>query len=154
MFNNKVISVLGVILIISLAINFFTAGLFAGGAFNGPHHMQLTDTEKQDMRLRQSLSDSDKQILKEAMDVNRDKITQLHADIDAIKKDMRAIVRRDTLDEKALADALNAERGKELSILRLAHETRKDAMSKMSPEGRATLLKINRLGFDQNSQCR
>jgi len=153
MINNKVIGVLGAVLFLSLAINFFMAGLVAGGAFNGPHHEMVSDAEKQDMHLRQNLSDSDKQILKDAMDVNRDKITQLHTDIDSIKKDMRAIVRRDTLDEKALSDALNAERAKELSILRLAHETRKEAMSKMSPEGRAILLKINRLGFDPNSQC-
>lgn len=151
--NNKAIAILGAVLFVSLAINFFMAGLVAGGAFNGPHKPMITDTEKQDIRLRQSLSDADKAVLKDAMDVNRDKMTQLHADIEGIKKDMRAIVRRDTLDEKALSDALNAERAKELTILRLAHETRKEAMSKMSPDGRATLLKINRLGFDPNSQC-
>jgi uncharacterized membrane protein len=153
MINNKAIGILGAVLFVSLAINFFMAGMVAGGSFGGPHRMMVSEAEKQDTHLRQSLSDSDRLILRDAMDGNREKIAQLHDDIDSIKKNMRAIVRGDTLDEKDLGDALNAERGKELSILRLVHETRKEAMNKMSPEGRSVLLRINRLGFDPNSQC-
>jgi len=152
MTKDKIAVTLGAILFISLSINLFMAGSMVGGSVGAPHKV-VSDTAEQDRQLRETLPDADKLILKEAMDANRKKITQLHDDLDNIKNDIRKIIKQDTVDEKALGDVLEDEKKKELAILRLAHETRKAATDKMSPEGRAIMAKVGRLGFNLNNQC-
>ena len=151
--TGKLMAFLGVVLFVSLSINLFMAGMVVGGSVSTPHKA-TSDAAEQDRQLREALSDADKAILKQAMDANRKKITRLHDDIEDIKNDLRNIIKKEPMDEKALSAVLEVRKNKELALLQLVHETRKAAVDKMSPEGRAILSKVSRLGFDLNkTQC-
>ena len=140
-------------LFISLSANLFTAGLMVGGFLSG--RAPISDSlEQQDRQLRDTLPNVDKLILKQAMDVNRPKITQLYGEIENVKGDIRDILKQDPMDQKSLGDALEAKKRKELAMLQLVHQARKTATDKMSPEGRNILSRVSRLGFGPTLQCR
>ena len=147
----KLMVIVGAILFVSLSINLFMAGMVVGSSVGELHNVTLDPVAQQDRQLRASLAEADKLVLKQAMDFNRKKITQLHDDIENIKKDVRGIIKKEPLDEQALGEALESEKNKKLALLRLAHETRKMAMEKMSPEGRGILSRVERLGFNLNN---
>lgn len=150
---NHLMALLGAVLFVSLSVNIFMAGMVVGKSVS-PAPKAASDAAAQDRQLREGLSDVDKLVLKQAMDANRKKITQLHDDIEKIKQDLRNIIKKDPVDEKALDAVLEIRKNKELAMLELVHETRKAAMDKLSPEGRAILSKISHLGFDLSPQCR
>jgi uncharacterized membrane protein len=154
MIKDKTVAILGTILFISLSINLFTGGMMVGGFLSPTHKAPASGSEEQDRKLRETMSEADKLVLKQAMDVNRQKITMLHDELENFKSDIRNIIKRDPVDEKALNDVLDAQKKKELEILHLAHKTRKAATDQMSPEGRAIMSKVGHLGFDLNAQCR
>jgi uncharacterized membrane protein len=141
------------ILFASLAINLFIGGMMLGGVISAKETIGST-VEKQDRQLRGSLSEADKLALKQAMDVHRAKITQLHDELENIKSDIRNLLRQDPMSEKTLNDLLGAQKKKELALVHLAHQTRKEATARMSPEGRVIMSKVTRLGFNLNAQCR
>jgi uncharacterized membrane protein len=151
--TERMIGVLGAVLFASLAINIFMGGMVVGKSVSTAPKA-VSDDAAQDRQLRDTMSDADKLVLKQAMDANRKKITQLHDDIEKIKQDLRNIIKKDSVDEKALNAVLETRKNKELQMLELAHETRKAAMEKLSPEGRAILSKVSHLGFDLNPPCR
>ena len=148
--TDKWIAVLGSVLFVSLSINLFMAGMVVGRTMRPPHEM-MTDAVAQDHQLRDGLSDSDRQVLKQAMEANRAKIMKLHDDIESIKKDMQNLIRSEHFDEKALEAVLTAEKDKKMQFLELIHETRETAMKQMSPEGRRILSKMSRMGFDMDA---
>jgi len=148
--TNKSMALLGAVLFASLSINLFMAGIVVGNSVSAPHKL-TSDAEEQDRQLRELLSDQDKLVLKQAMDVNRKKITRLHDDLENIKKDIRGMIKKEPMDEKALDAVLESEKSKKLALVMLVYETRKAAMDKMSPEGRALLLKVDHLGFNLNT---
>ena len=150
--TDKTTVLLGVMLFISLTINLFTAGMMMGGVM-GAKTSASSALDQQDRQLRGSLSDADKLVLKQAMDTNRAKITQLHDELENIKSDIRNIVKQEPMSQKSLGDGLEAKKKKELALLQLINKTRKAAMDKMSPEGRVILSNVTRLGFDLNPQC-
>lgn len=152
--TNQLMALLGAVLFVSLSVNIFMAGMVVGNSVSTAHKAAPDDPAEQDRKLRDTLSDADKLVLKQAMDTNRKKITQLHDDIEKIKQDLRNIIKKDSVDEKALNGVLEIRKNKELAMLELVHEARKAAMEKLSPEGRAILSKISRLGFDLNTPCR
>lgn len=146
---DRITLILGVALFISLSLNLFTAGMMVGGSINARGAI-----EQQDQQLRNSLSAADKQVLKEAMEANRAQITKLHDDLQNIKSEIRKLIKRDSLDKKALVKVLDAQKLKELALVQLVHDTRKEATDKMSPEGRDILSQMSRLGFNLHAQCR
>ncbi len=150
--TNKLLSVLGTVLFISLSINIFMAGMMAGNSV-GTSHKVTSDIETQDQKLREGLSDADKVILKQSMDTVREKLTKLHDDVENIKKAIRELIKKDPMDEKALNTALESEKNKKLEMVHLVHAARQDAMKKMSPEGQAALLKLSRLGFNLSNNA-
>ena len=152
--TDKLIKILGAGLFVSLAINLFMAGVVVGSSVNTAPKVVLDATKQEDQKLRDSLSDSDKLVLKQSMDVNREKIAKLHTELEALKTNMREIVKKEPMSEKELNAVLEAEKNKKLTALHLIHETREATMQKMSPEGRASLLKMSRLGFDFNDKGR
>ncbi len=148
--NSQLTAMLGATLFVSLSINIFMAGTVIGSAA----HKAAYDTAAQDRQLKETLPDADKAVLKQAMDASRPEITRLYDELEKIKQNIREIIKKDPVDEKALGAALEAEKNKKLKLLWLAHETRQAAVEKMSPEGRAILSKMNHLGFDLSTQCR
>jgi uncharacterized membrane protein len=151
--TKQLMALLGAGLFVSLTLNIFTAGTVIGSSVNTASKA-ADAAAAQDRQLRDSLSDADKLVLKQAMDANRQKITRLHEDIESMKQDLRGIIKKDTLDEKALDAVLEKRKNSELTLLQLMYETRKAAMAKMSPQGQAILTKVSHLGFDLNTQCR
>jgi len=151
--TDKIVGLMGAVLFASLSVNIFMAGMVVGKSVS-PAPKVVADDVAQDQRLRDGLSDADKLVLKHAMDANRKKITRLHDDIEKIKQDLRDIIKKDSVDEKALDAVLETRKNKELALLQLMHETRKAAMDNLSPEGRTILSKVSHLGFDLNPPCR
>ena len=155
--NTNKLLLLGVVLFVSLSINLFMAGMVVGSSVSAPHKA-VSEAMAQDNQLRESLSDADKAVLQQVMDANRQKIARLHDDLENIKRDVKKIIKKEPMDEKALDAVLEVEKNKKLTLLRLIHETRQTAMKKMSTEGRALLSKVSRLGFNLNDsvnvQCR
>jgi len=141
-------------LFISLAVNVFMIMTAVGHSASAAHQFTY-DTQVQDEKLRESLPSADKQVLKEVMDANREKVTTAYSDMIGMKKDIIKLIMKEPMDEKALDATLQKEKSKKLAFIWLMHETRQEAMKKMSPEGRAALSKMTRLGFNlESSQCR
>ena len=139
--KDKWIAVLSAGLFIALLAALFMGGIITGRSMGASHGI-ASGVIAQDQQLRESLSEADKQILKQAMDMNRTKITKLHADLEDIKKDIKSIIKPAHFDKKALNAILEAEKDKKLALLQLIQETRETAMKKMSPEGRDVLSKM------------
>ena len=151
--TDRITVLFGVMFFISLTANLFTAGMIVGGSVSAK--VPVTDSlEQQDRQLRDSLSDADKLALKQAMDANRMKITQLYNEIENIKSEIRNLLKQDPMNQKSLGDALEAKKKKELAMLQLVHQARKAAADKMTPEGRKILSAVTRLGFGLIMQCR
>ena len=146
---DRITILLGVILFISLFINLFMAGMRIGGSVNSgvPASSPIQQLDQQDQKLRDSLSDADKLVLKQAMDVNRKKMAQIHNELEKVQVDIRNIIKQDPLDEKSLGRLLDIQKKKDLESIRLVYQTRRAAMEKMSSEGRAILSQVTRLGF-------
>lgn len=144
--SSALIAILGTALFISLSLNIFTAASRVGDSFSTAH-AEDSERDAQDEKLRASLSDADKAVLKRVMDAHREKITALYNELHGMKKDVLNIVKKEPMDEKSLNAALEEEKSKKLALIWLFHQTRQEAMKEMSPEGRETLSKMARLGF-------
>jgi hypothetical protein len=136
------ISRLTIALFISLAANVFAAGHFARLCAD-----TFWSDKAQDYVLRKELSDTDRKALEAAVEANRFTMNKYRDGIFAAKEREMIATRAEPFDQKGLERALDAETTLKLKALVLMHDTRKTAMSHMSPEGRATLQKMTRLGF-------
>jgi len=131
---DKLVTLLGAALFISLSLNLFLAGLMAGRSYDENPGARW---ERKDMHMRERLSDSDRKILKDAMQANRAKFEALKKGLDDSRSHLQEAMQAN--DQDALKEALADETGKKEQLLRLMQDTRAAALEKLSPEGRKTL---------------
>lgn len=140
--KEKLISALTLALFISLA----------GNVFASSHFLKLVadsywSDKAQDYSLRQRLKPDDRAALEAAVEANRKRMDKIRDGINAARDKELAATKAEPFDKKGLDAALNEEKEQKMKALLLLHETRQQAIAKMSPEGRSILQKMKRIGF-------
>jgi uncharacterized membrane protein len=141
--KEKLLPVLAVCLFISLGANIFIGSHMIGHFAQGRWSEMAADH-----RLRKSLTEQDRQILKKTVAENQEKMAVMLSGIAGAKEQAEIAVKADPFDAKALDAALTAEKSQKMKALLFVHEIREAVMKQMSPEGRAILLKMKRIGLD------
>lgn len=122
-------------LFVSLALN-----LFFGGVLLGRMHKPQGHWMQKDREVLQSLSESDRKILKDSIIASKAQRDTLKNELDEARTHVQEAM--ESGDRAAIDEALEAERGKKAEILKLMQQNRVDALQKISPEGRAKLAKM------------
>lgn len=141
MSTSKMAVVLWVSLFLSLAANFYMAGLMGGRAFN-PASPVTADWRKHDEQLRQKLSQEDKQILQKTMAGRRDTFRLLRQELETAQKAVEEAARAMPFDQSALDQALSAEQQKKAALLGMMLKTRQETFSQISPTGQDILRQL------------
>ncbi len=136
----KLSIILATALFLSLAVNFFMAGLMLGRSPGAPEVTQKSDWQHKDQQLRERLSERDRQVLKDVMAGAKEKFDSLRREIESARAQVKGAT--DSGDQEALDEALRLEKQKKMAFLRLVQETRATAAESVSPEGREILQKM------------
>lgn len=128
---------LGVVLFVSLALNVYAGGLFLGHHFGcSPYGDKKMEWARKDKHLREKMSDSDRDILRQSMAENRQMFREKRAALDAARKNVYAAMNADPFDKAAFDKALQEEMARKAELMTLMREKKADVLEKLSPEGR------------------
>lgn len=128
--------ILAGVLALSLAGNFFLAGLYFGGCRDSQNSYRRADDS-----LRQSLSEKDREILRRDMETNRPRFRQVKEELQTAREKVEQAMRAEPLDQQALDAALTEQENAEEAMRGLVREVRKDTAGKLSPEGRSAFAR-------------
>lgn len=146
--REKIITILGALLFLSLAGNLFMAGHMLGErAALGEKPPLAGDArkaewKKRDALLRERLSPADRKVFEEAKAQNRPRIEALKKDLEAARERVAAAQMTDPFDAQALEQAVREEAEKKAAFLAVIREMRRDIAQRLSPEGRAQMEKL------------
>lgn len=146
--RDKLLMVLGAVLFISLATNFFMAGLMLSHSYTrgGGEQQREGDGrgewQKRDEELRRKLSDADRGVLKAAMQQHRPQIQALKQALDDARQKVAQAQNAEPFDKAALDAALRDESDKKTALLQTIRQTRDEISKQLSPEGQAVFSKL------------
>lgn len=140
---DKITMILGGVLLLSLASNFYMAGMVAGRSVNAAAETDTEDWRQKDEQLRRQLSAADKQVLRQAMQDKRSSFHDLRQDLAAVRKEIDRAMHATPFDQGALDRALRQEQQRKADLLRLMHQSRQEALSRMTPEGQKILQQMH-----------
>lgn len=142
---NKLVIVLGALLFVSLAGNFFMGGVLIGKTMSGQERYDRKEEwEKRDRMLKARLSEDDRNILKGKMEAKREKFRELKGSLDDARAQVEAAMEAKPFDQAALDEALRREKEAKMTLLNSMREAKQEAMEGLSPEGRKTLEEMGR----------
>ncbi|MBI1216004.1 MAG: periplasmic heavy metal sensor [Alphaproteobacteria bacterium] len=147
----KIVTILGAGLFISMSANLFMGGLMLGHNFTPRHAMQQAGDDdrdqdhanwrKRDEELRKKLSEGDRRVLRETMQANRDQFQGLRQKLKDAQQQVQETLNAQPFDKDALSAAMGEEQRAKLAVLEKMHGVRDALLQKVSPEGRAVLEK-------------
>lgn len=143
MTSARLIAVLGVSLFLSLSANFFLAGVMLGNSYGNESSAWGSDRSNHDKReeVLRRLPAADREILEQAARKNHSDLDVLRGGLEAARQEVKDAMKAEPFDQDALDAALRAEKEKKMDLLRRIHDARRAAISRLSPEGRAVILK-------------
>lgn len=141
--SRKTFLILAGALFMSLVVNFYTIGSMLGRqthSYFGKHGSEEWKERRE--KMMQVLSETDRAIMRQEMEKNRDRFRKARAQMEQAKREVGRAMQAEPFSQESLDRAVEKEAAQKRLFLRLILETRKTAEQKMSPEGRAALQKI------------
>jgi uncharacterized membrane protein len=157
--REKLVVILGAALFMSLAGNLYMAGLMAGRSYSGHDQQQQHgpreagerrgegEWQKRAEEMRRQMSPADREIFNKAMKERQPKFQALRQQMDEIHQKVEDAQNAEPFDQKALDDALQAERDKKAEVFQARRQARQETMQQLSPEGREIFSKVLRQRF-------
>jgi len=145
--QSKIIVVLGAALFISLSANLFMGGKMLGQSYHhgggprGGEDNRREEWKKRDAALRAKLNETDRAIVKEHMEGQREKFKAMKATLEAAEDKVDAAKAAEPFDRAALEAALKEHAEKKAELIGTMRETRAAMLEKLSPEGREVMKK-------------
>lgn len=145
---------LAVALVVSLGVNLFVAGVFAGrfvsdgagvssGASDRPAAGRRGGLPPVIRRMAQSLPEEHRKIFLGTIRSHRATIAAAARELRAGRKDMRREVSRDPFDRQAFAAVLEEQRRRNVAVQKAMHEAIMEALSKIPADARRGLANMN-----------
>lgn len=132
------ITILGALLLLSLAVNLFIGGVIlgrgVGGVGEGGFRVGIE-------RIMRALPDSDREAMQAVLDRRRDELQQRFIDFRAARRAAGELLRADAFDAAAFAAAEQDAREKSFALQNAVRDLVMEAVPRLSPEGRAALAK-------------
>lgn len=143
---NKVATVLGGLLFLSLAGNIFMGGLMLGDRASReaakPSDDRRAEWRKRDEELMKRLSATDRTILKEVKGKYEAEMETRRRELEAAREKLEAAHAADPVDSIAIEKAGREEALKKAALLKTVRAARKEISGQLSPEGRAEMEKM------------
>lgn len=143
---NKLATVLGGLLFLSLAGNIFMGGLMLGDRASRdvarPSDDRRAEWRKRDEALVKKLSAPDAAILKEVKGKYEAEMEIRRTELDAARDKLEAAHAADPVDSIAIEKAGREEALKKAALLKTVRAARKEISGRLSPEGRAEMEKM------------
>lgn len=140
--KDKLISLLGAALFVSLCANLFMGGLMLGHSFSGGQGEVHAAWKKRDEALRKLLSPADRAVLKKEMQSHRAEFAALRRKITRAQDEVEKALNAKPFDQKTLDEAIARERDAKSEALEKMQSVRESVMQNVSPEGRDILQKM------------
>lgn len=143
---NKLATVLGGLLFLSLAGNIFMGGLMLGDLASKeaakPADNRRAEWRKRDEQLMKKLSDADRAILVEVKGKYEAEMEIRRTELEAAREKLEAAHSADPVDSIAIEKAGREEAMKKAALLKTVRAARKEISGRLSPEGRAEMEKM------------
>lgn len=143
---NKLATVLGGLLFLSLAGNIFMGGLMLGDRASKeaakPADARRAEWRKRDEQLMKKLSDADRAILTEVKGKYEAEMETRRTELEAAREKLEAAHSADPVDTIAIEKAGREEAMKKAALLKTVRAARKEISGRLSPEGREEMEKM------------
>ncbi|MCC7036091.1 MAG: periplasmic heavy metal sensor [Alphaproteobacteria bacterium] len=143
---NRLATVLGGLLFLSLAGNIFMGGLMLGDRASKevakPADDRRAEWRKRDEELMKRLSDADRAILTEVKGKYEAEMETRRTELEAAREKLEAAHAADPVDSIAIEKAGREEALKKAELLKTVRAARKEISGRLSPEGRAEMEKM------------
>ncbi len=143
---NKLATVLGGLLFLSLAGNIFMGALMLGDRasqeVSKPSDDRRAEWRKRDEQLMKRLSEPDRVILKEVKGKYEAEMEVRRTELEAVREKLEAAHAADPVDSIAIEKAGREEALKKAALLKTVRAARKEISGRLSPEGRAEMEKM------------
>ena len=143
---NKLATVLGGLLFLSLAGNIFMGSLMLGDRASQEASKASDDRRaewrKRDEQLMKKLSEPDRLILKEVKGKYEAEMEVRRTELEAAREKLEAAHAADPVDSIAIEKAGREEALKKAALLKTVRAARKEISGRLSPEGRAEMEKM------------
>lgn len=143
---NRLATVLGGLLFLSLAGNIFMGGLMLGDRASKeaakPADDRRAEWRKRDEELMKKLSDADRAILTEVKGKYEAEMETRRTELEAAREKLEAAHAADPVDSIAIEKAGREEALKKAELLKTVRAARKEISGRLSPEGRAEMEKM------------
>jgi Spy/CpxP family protein refolding chaperone len=143
---NRLTTVLGGLLFLSLAGNIFMGGLMLGDRASKeaakPADARRAEWRKRDEELMKKLSDADRAILTEVKGKYEAEMETRRTELEAAREKLEAAHAADPVDSIAIEKAGREEALKKAELLKTVRAARKEISGRLSPEGRAEMEKM------------
>ena len=143
---NRLATVLGGLLFLSLAGNIFMGGLMLGDRASKeaakPADDRRAEWRKRDEELMKKLSDADRAILIEVKGRYEAEMETRRTELEAAREKLEAAHAADPVDSIAIEKAGREEALKKAELLKTVRAARKEISGRLSPEGRAEMEKM------------
>lgn len=143
---NKLATVLGGLLFLSLAGNIFMGGLMLGDRASKeaakPADDRRAEWRKRDEQLMKKLSDADRAILTEVKGKYEAEMEIRRTELEAAREKLESAHAADPVDSIAIEKAGREEALKKAALLKTVRAARKEISGRLSPEGRAEMEKM------------
>jgi uncharacterized membrane protein len=139
----KMTRVFGILLFLSLAGNFLMGGVLLGKSYSQQKPVTHAEWRAREAKIRDSLSETDRKHVQQALDDSKPVFEKLHAQMDNARRRVMMAAKADPFDQSTLDAAMESDRTARLSILKHIQETRQRIMAGLSDEGRRMVEKLS-----------
>lgn len=138
--SRKLIIVLGSLLTLSVAGNFFMGGMLLGKGVSSRPASALSERDiRNDATLREKLSDNDRAAIRGVMQGRKQDFDRLRQDMRRLRAEIARLNDDPGADQAQIDDLLRREQEAKAELMRHIRAAREEMMSKVSPAGKEIL---------------